>query len=53
VLGVGAFDLADQELEVGDLLGEGGVACLGEGDPGAGAFAGVALLDGDQPGAVA
>src|SRR5215467_4901356 len=46
------FDLADQELELGDLLGEGCLACLCEGDPRAGAFTGIALLDRDQPGAV-
>ena len=46
----GAFDLADQEFELGDFDGEGGTAGFCEGDPGAGAFARVALLDGDEPG---
>src|SRR5215471_1080054 len=45
------FDLADQELQLGDLIGEGGLACFREGDPRAGAFSGVALLDRDEPGA--
>jgi len=44
------LNAADQEFELGDLLGESGVACLGKGDPGAGAPTGIALLDGDQPG---
>src|SRR5229473_648093 len=48
--GVGAFDLADQELELGYLLGEGGPARVGEGDPGAGALARVALFYADEPG---
>jgi hypothetical protein len=32
------LNAANQELEVGDLLGEGGVARFGEGDPVAGAL---------------
>src|SRR5215469_2369194 len=46
----GRLDAADQQFELGDLVLECGLAGLGEGDPGAGAFSGVALLDGDEPG---
>src|SRR6516162_4863471 len=44
------LDAADQQFELGDLVLECGLAGLGEGDPGAGALSGVALLDGDEPG---
>src|SRR5260370_7412095 len=47
---LGPLDAADQKFELGDLVLEGGLADLGEGDPGAGALAGVALLYGDEPG---
>src|SRR5215467_791180 len=46
----GRLDAADQQFELGDLVFECGLAGLGEGDPGAGAFSGVALLYGDEPG---
>src|SRR6516165_3820886 len=44
------LDAADQQFELGDLVLECGLAGLGEADPGAGAFSGVALLYGDEPG---
>src|SRR5438128_7789800 len=50
VLARGAFDLADQALQLRDLFGESGAAGCGEADPGARPFAGITLLDGDQSG---
>jgi hypothetical protein len=44
------FDLLDELLEVGDLFAQGGLPGGGESDPGAWAFAFVALLDVDQLG---
>src|SRR5215470_5214983 len=44
------LDVADHEFEAGDFLRERGVAGFGEADPGAGTFAGVTFLDGDEPG---
>ncbi|MGW3513778.1 hypothetical protein [Streptomyces sp. NPDC000994] len=44
------FDLVDEALELGDLVLQGAVAGRGQGEPGAGALALVALLDVDQSG---
>src|SRR5215467_8030728 len=46
----GRLDAADQQFELSDLVLECGLAGLGEGDPGAGALSGVALLYRDEPG---
>ena len=43
------LDAADQQFELGDLVIECGLAGLGEGDPGAGALSGVALLNPVEP----
>jgi hypothetical protein len=41
---LGRLDAADQQFELSDLVFECNLASLGEGDPGAGALSGVALL---------
>ena len=46
---LGRLDAADQQFELSDLGLERGLASLGEGDPGAGALSGIALLNPVEP----
>jgi hypothetical protein len=48
VAAAGLFDLADQPLEIGDLLAQRGQSTFGEADPGAWSFPRIAFADPDQ-----